>query len=97
MEQVLAIDRSSLLSEIQDLRSQLRMAHLQNQEKLQQLQDALTSAEEKGHTKEHQLRKHGKESVVYCVGHTFVGKASSLGGKKGYYCRMNAVIKVGNK
>nr|DBA19924.1 TPA: hypothetical protein GDO54_015680 [Pyxicephalus adspersus] len=57
LEHVLAIDRSSLLSEIQDLRSQLRMAHLQNQEKLQQLQDALTSAEEKGHTKEHQLRK----------------------------------------
>ncbi|KAM9305648.1 pericentrin [Gastrophryne carolinensis] len=57
LEHVLAVDRSSLLSEIQDLRAQLRLSHLQNQEKLQQLQDALTSAEEKGHTKEHQLRK----------------------------------------
>ncbi|XP_077304306.1 pericentrin isoform X2 [Lithobates pipiens] len=57
LEHVLAMDRNSLLSEIQDLRSQLRLAHLQNQEKLQQLQDALISAEEKGHTKEHQLRK----------------------------------------
>ncbi|XP_040213527.1 pericentrin isoform X2 [Rana temporaria] len=57
LEHVLAMDRNSLLSEIQDLRSQLRLAHLQNQEKLQQLQDALITAEEKGHTKEHQLRK----------------------------------------
>ncbi|CAI9556637.1 unnamed protein product, partial [Staurois parvus] len=57
LEHVLAMDRNSLLSEIQDLRSQLRLAHLQNQEKLQQLQDALISTEEKGHTKEHQLRK----------------------------------------
>ncbi|XP_069839189.1 pericentrin isoform X2 [Dendropsophus ebraccatus] len=57
LEHVLAVDRSSLLSEIQDLRSQLRMAHLQNQEKLQKLQDTLTSTEEKGHTREHQLRR----------------------------------------
>ncbi|XP_075036545.1 pericentrin [Mixophyes fleayi] len=57
LDHVLAADRSSLLSEIQDLRSQLRMAHLQNQEKLQQLQDTLTSTEERGHTKEHQLRR----------------------------------------
>ncbi|XP_071977619.1 pericentrin isoform X2 [Engystomops pustulosus] len=57
LEHVLSVDRSSLLSEIQDLRSQLRMAHLQNQEKLQKLQDTLTSTEEKGHTREHQLRR----------------------------------------
>ncbi|XP_063789326.1 pericentrin [Pseudophryne corroboree] len=57
LDHVLSVDRNSLLSEIQDLRSQLRMAHLQNQEKLQQLQDALTSTEERGHTKEHQLRR----------------------------------------
>lgn len=63
MEHVLAMDRNSLLSEIQDLRSQLRLAHLQNQEKLQQLQDALITAEEKGNTKEHQLRKQGRYMV----------------------------------
>ncbi|XP_056392614.1 pericentrin [Hyla sarda] len=57
LEHVLAVDRSSLVSEIQDLRSQLRMAHLQNQEKLQKLQDTLTSTEEKGNTREHQLRR----------------------------------------
>ncbi|KAM3916606.1 pericentrin [Leptodactylus fuscus] len=57
LEHVLAVDRTSLLSEIQDLRSQLRMAHLQNQEKLQKLQDTLTSTEERGHTREHQLRR----------------------------------------
>ncbi|KAM4697863.1 pericentrin [Rhinophrynus dorsalis] len=57
LEHLLASDRSSLLSEIQDLRSQLRMAHLQNQEKLQQLQEILTSTEEKGSTREHQLRR----------------------------------------
>ncbi|XP_075685669.1 pericentrin isoform X2 [Rhinoderma darwinii] len=57
LEHVLSVDRSSLLSEIQDLRSQLRMSHLQNQEKLQKLQDTLTSTEERGHTREHQLRR----------------------------------------
>ncbi|KAM4024863.1 pericentrin isoform 2-T2 [Anomaloglossus baeobatrachus] len=57
LEHVLAVDRSSLVSEIQDLRSQLRMAHLQNQEKLQKLQDTFTSTEEKGHSREHQLRR----------------------------------------
>uniref|UniRef100_A0A8C5Q5F6 Pericentrin/AKAP-450 centrosomal targeting domain-containing protein n=1 Tax=Leptobrachium leishanense TaxID=445787 RepID=A0A8C5Q5F6_9ANUR len=57
LEHLLASDRSSLLSEIQDLRSQLRMAHLQNQEKLQQLQESLTNAEERGSTKEHHMRR----------------------------------------
>eukprot|EP00079_Xenopus_tropicalis_P017660 XP_004917947.1 PREDICTED: pericentrin isoform X3 [Xenopus tropicalis] len=57
MAHLLASDRSSLLSEIQDLRSQLRMAHLQNQEKLQQLQEALTNTEEKGSIRDHQLRR----------------------------------------
>ncbi|XP_045140485.1 pericentrin [Echinops telfairi] len=50
-------DRRSLLSEIQALRAQLRMTHLQNQEKLQQLCAALTSAEARGSRQEHQLRR----------------------------------------
>ncbi|XP_074176191.1 pericentrin isoform X7 [Rhinolophus sinicus] len=50
-------ERSSLLSEIQALRAQLRLTHLQNQEKLQQLCAALTSAEARGSQREHQLRR----------------------------------------
>ncbi|XP_013361238.1 PREDICTED: pericentrin isoform X2 [Chinchilla lanigera] len=50
-------DRSSLLLEIQALRAQLRMTHLQNQEKLQQLYAALTSAEARSSRREHQLRR----------------------------------------
>ncbi|XP_039735724.1 pericentrin isoform X5 [Pteropus medius] len=50
-------DRSSLLSEIQALRAQLRRTHLQNQEKLQQLCAALTSTEARGSRREHQLRR----------------------------------------
>ncbi|XP_051042899.1 pericentrin isoform X2 [Phodopus roborovskii] len=50
-------DRSSLLSEIQALRAQLRMTHLQNQEKLQHLCAALTSTEARGSQREHQLRR----------------------------------------
>nr|XP_045004664.1 pericentrin isoform X2 [Jaculus jaculus] len=50
-------DRSSLLSEIQALRAQLRMTHLQSQEKLHQLCTALTSAESRGSQREHQLRR----------------------------------------
>ncbi|XP_029463574.1 pericentrin isoform X3 [Rhinatrema bivittatum] len=57
LEHLLSLDRSSLLAEIQDLRAQLRMTHLQNQEKLQQLQESVTSAEEHGSKREHQLRK----------------------------------------
>ncbi|CAO2608480.1 Pcnt, partial [Lemmus lemmus] len=50
-------DRRSLLSEVQALRAQLRMTHLQNQEKLQQLCAALTSTEARGSQREHQLRR----------------------------------------
>ncbi|XP_073087273.1 pericentrin isoform X5 [Manis javanica] len=50
-------DRSSLLGEIQALRAQLRMTHLQNQEKLQQLCAALTSAQAHGSQQERQLRR----------------------------------------
>ncbi|XP_017702762.1 PREDICTED: pericentrin isoform X5 [Rhinopithecus bieti] len=57
LEQRRLPDRSSLLSEIQALRAQLRMAHLQNQEKLQHLRTALTSAEARGSQQEHQLRR----------------------------------------
>ncbi|KAM4887471.1 pericentrin isoform 2-T2 [Thomomys bottae] len=56
-EQLFLQDRSSLLSEIQALRAQLRMTHLQNQEKLQQLCTALTSSEARGSQREHQLRR----------------------------------------
>ncbi|XP_026513818.1 pericentrin isoform X4 [Terrapene carolina triunguis] len=57
LEHLLSSDRNSLLSEIQDLRAQLRMTHLQNQEKLQQLQETLTNAEDHGSKQEHQLRR----------------------------------------
>ncbi|XP_045052706.2 pericentrin isoform X7 [Desmodus rotundus] len=57
LEHLRQSDRSSLLSEIQALRAQLRLTHLQNQEKLQQLCAALTTAEARGSRQEHQLRK----------------------------------------
>ncbi|XP_062458887.1 pericentrin isoform X6 [Pezoporus occidentalis] len=57
VEHLFSSDRNSLLSEIQDLRAQLRMTHLQNQEKLQQLQETLTNAEEIGSKREHHLRR----------------------------------------
>ncbi|KAL0615458.1 Pericentrin [Plecturocebus cupreus] len=57
LEHLRLLDRSGLLSEIQALRAQLRMAHLQNQEKLQHLRTALTSAEACGSQQEHQLRR----------------------------------------
>lgn len=59
LEHLRLSDRSSLLSEIQALRAQLRLTHLQNQEKLQQLCTALTSAEARGSQQEHQLRRQG--------------------------------------
>ena len=60
LEHLRQSDRSSLLSEIQALRAQLRLTHLQNQEKLQQLCAALTTAEARGSRQEHQLRKQGR-------------------------------------
>ncbi|XP_068877985.1 pericentrin isoform X7 [Aphelocoma coerulescens] len=57
VEHLFSSDRNSLLSEIQDLQAQLRMTHLQNQEKLQQLQETLTKAEDHGNKQEHQLRR----------------------------------------
>ncbi|XP_015490374.1 pericentrin isoform X12 [Parus major] len=57
VEHLFSSDQNSLLSEIQDLRAQLRMTHLQNQEKLQQLQETLTKAEDHGNKQEHQLRR----------------------------------------
>ncbi|XP_069081596.1 pericentrin-like [Pleurodeles waltl] len=57
LEHLLSSDRSSLFSEIQDLRAQLRMTHLQNQEKLQQLQESITNAEDHGSKQEHHLRR----------------------------------------
>uniref|UniRef100_A0A2K5S9Z1 Pericentrin n=1 Tax=Cebus imitator TaxID=2715852 RepID=A0A2K5S9Z1_CEBIM len=57
LEHLCLLDRSGLLSEIQALRAQLRVTHLQNQEKLQHLHMALTSAEACGSQQEHQLRR----------------------------------------
>ncbi|XP_078537562.1 pericentrin isoform X6 [Lissotriton helveticus] len=57
LEHLLSSDRSSLLSEIQDLRAQLRVTHLQNQEKLQQLHESITNAEDHGSKQEHHLRR----------------------------------------
>ncbi|XP_063018644.1 pericentrin isoform X1 [Melospiza melodia melodia] len=57
VEHLFSSDRNSLLSEIQELRAQLHMAHLQSQEKLQQLQETLTKAEDHGNKQEHQLRR----------------------------------------
>ncbi|XP_054685667.1 pericentrin isoform X15 [Grus americana] len=57
VEHLFSSDRNSLLSEIQDLRAQLRMTHLQNQEKLQQLQETLTNVEDHGSKQEHHLRR----------------------------------------
>lgn len=64
VEHLFSSDRSSLLSEIQDLRAQLRMTHLQNQEKLQQLQETLTNAEDHGSKQEHHLRRKGSNRQV---------------------------------
>ncbi|XP_068264118.1 pericentrin isoform X2 [Nyctibius grandis] len=57
VEHLFSSDRNSLLSEIQDLRAQLRMTHLQNQEKLQQLQETLINVEDHGSKQEHHLRR----------------------------------------
>lgn len=77
MEHLRLSDRSSLLAEIQALRAQLRMTHLQNQEKLQQLCGALTSAEARGSRQEHQLRRQGGCHARVCCesgtrGHNFI-------------------------
>ncbi|XP_074045960.1 pericentrin isoform X4 [Macrotis lagotis] len=50
-------DRSSLLSEIQALHAQLRMTHLQSQEKLQQFYEALTNVKDQGSKQEYQFRR----------------------------------------
>ncbi|XP_077172806.1 pericentrin isoform X2 [Paroedura picta] len=57
LEHLLSSDRNSLLTEIQDLQAQLRLMHLQNQEKLQQLQETLIDAENHGSKLEYQLRR----------------------------------------
>ncbi|XP_054832360.1 pericentrin [Eublepharis macularius] len=57
LEHLLSSDRNSLLTEIQDLQAQLRLMHLQNQEKLQQLQETLINTENHGSKQEHQLRR----------------------------------------
>lgn len=67
VEHLFSSDRNSLLSEIQDLRAQLRMTHLQNQEKLQQLQETLTNAEDHGSKQEHHLRRKGSDHRVLVI------------------------------
>ncbi|XP_075285816.1 pericentrin isoform X4 [Opisthocomus hoazin] len=57
VEHLFSSDRNSLLAEIQDLRAQLRLTHLHNQEKLQQLQETLISAEDRGSKQAYQLRR----------------------------------------
>nr|XP_008120308.1 PREDICTED: pericentrin [Anolis carolinensis] len=57
LEHLLSSDRNSLLTEIQDLEAQLRLMHLQSQEKLQQLQEMLINTENHGSNQEHQLRR----------------------------------------
>ncbi|XP_042327115.1 LOW QUALITY PROTEIN: pericentrin [Sceloporus undulatus] len=57
LEHLLSSDRNSLLTEIQDLEAQLRLMHLENQEKLQQLQEMLINTENHGSNQEHQLRR----------------------------------------
>ncbi|KAH0621760.1 hypothetical protein JD844_023381 [Phrynosoma platyrhinos] len=57
LEHLLSSDRNSLLTEIQDLEAQLRLMHLESQEKLQQLQEMLINTENHGSNQEHQLRR----------------------------------------
>uniref|UniRef100_A0A8C4SR13 Pericentrin n=1 Tax=Erpetoichthys calabaricus TaxID=27687 RepID=A0A8C4SR13_ERPCA len=62
---LLAADRRSMLVEIQTLQAELRISHLQNQERLQQLQSSLSHTEEQGNKREHQLRRQGTELLKY--------------------------------
>ncbi|XP_072572459.1 pericentrin isoform X5 [Paramormyrops kingsleyae] len=48
LQQLLSAERRSLLSELQSLQAQLRIAGLQNQEQLQQLQNCLSAAQGDG-------------------------------------------------
>uniref|UniRef100_W5MTD6 Pericentrin n=1 Tax=Lepisosteus oculatus TaxID=7918 RepID=W5MTD6_LEPOC len=57
LERLLTADRSSLLAEVQALQAQLRISSLQSQEQLQQLQSTLSSVEEQGNQRQHQLRR----------------------------------------
>ncbi|XP_034995733.2 pericentrin isoform X2 [Zootoca vivipara] len=57
LEHLLSSDRNSLLTEIQDLEAELRLMHLQSQEKLQQLQETLINTENHQSKQEHQLRR----------------------------------------
>ncbi|KAG9340841.1 hypothetical protein JZ751_020033 [Albula glossodonta] len=57
LEQLLSADRRSLMEEIQNLQTQLRISSLQNQEQLQQLQGSLSAAQEESCQQQHQLRR----------------------------------------
>ncbi|XP_035264581.1 pericentrin isoform X3 [Anguilla anguilla] len=57
LEQLLCADRRSLLAEVQNLQSQLRISSLQSQEQLQQLHGSLSAAQEEGCQQQHQLRR----------------------------------------
>jgi len=67
VEHLFSSDRNSLLAEIQDLRAQLRLTHLHNQEKLQQLQETLISAEDRGSKQAYQLRRKGTSRQVLVI------------------------------
>ncbi|KAM6459723.1 pericentrin isoform 6-T6 [Liasis olivaceus] len=57
VEHLSSSDRNSLLSNVQDLDVQLRLTHLQSQEKLQELQETLVNTENHGKKQEHQLQR----------------------------------------
>ncbi|KAJ8352322.1 hypothetical protein SKAU_G00237980 [Synaphobranchus kaupii] len=57
LELLLSADRRSLLAEVHNLQSQLRISSLQNQEQLQQLHGSLGAAQEEGCQQRHQLRR----------------------------------------
>ncbi|KAJ7344427.1 hypothetical protein JRQ81_000377 [Phrynocephalus forsythii] len=57
LEHLLSSDRKTLLTEIQDREAQLRLMHLQSQEKLQKLQEMLINTENQASKQEHQLRR----------------------------------------
>ncbi|MBN3295186.1 PCNT protein, partial [Amia calva] len=57
LQRLLSADRSSLLAEVQNLQAQLHICSLQSQEQLQQLHGTLSSTEEQGSQRQHQLHR----------------------------------------
>ncbi|XP_066544674.1 pericentrin isoform X2 [Amia ocellicauda] len=57
LQRLLSADRSSLLAEVHNLQAQLHICSLQSQEQLQQLHGTLSSTEEQGSQRQHQLHR----------------------------------------